>query len=646
TGSYQLQEAISPTSSLSKKQIDYSPNLIKDVFRTIKLIPAVSNTDFSVRPRIRGGSSDETAIYLDGFELINPYHVEISGGVQGLFNTDYVESIKLYPGVFSAKYTDRLSGVVDMTTSSFFEENEYSFSLDLLNVIGSAKIKLGERWFLSSSVRRGYWDLLVDLESLGAELSFNDAWQKLVFRPNDRHLFELNMLYGKDVFDYRASSQGIVTNFYNSDYDKFYSWMNWKMNINPNLFLRSTLGYQRLTKTADFSFESSFSSDNRDNSAFGMLSLNEYLEYEWNEKHHLSAGMEYRFITNETLFSEDRYNLHASTADEPVIETIAVDADLTEHIGAAFLEHFYQFSNKLHVRNSLRLSGQSFSDRVYLAPRSNVKYHFSRALTGSLGLGLFFQPDFFYDLRSELGQSELRKRNAQAIHYMANLSYGRRNVSIRLDGFYKDYPRLFDDFRFTAPNRIETLATFEQSFEAVSGRSIGLELGVNYQYSSNTLNVNYAYTQNQMTNLAGETVSRSLEIPHSFSVNNLMQFSNGWDISMSFVWRSGLPYSSVIDTEAIEASDRPKRIVFYDINSKNDLRYSAYQSVDLRFSKKWAGDKIAVECYLNVLNFLNSENVRNLHFDTSTQSDGSIDVSPSENIFFPFFITPGIKVSF
>lgn len=103
TGSYQLLTYSVGRASLTKQQIEQSPNLIKDVFRTISMIPSISNTDFSVKPRIRGGSHHETGIYLDGFELINPFHIEIGGGVQGLFNTDYVEAIKVYPGSFSAK---------------------------------------------------------------------------------------------------------------------------------------------------------------------------------------------------------------------------------------------------------------------------------------------------------------------------------------------------------------------------------------------------------------------------------------------------------------------------------------------------------------------------------------------------------------
>lgn len=645
TGSYTLLDLSTGKSAINKNQIENSPNLIKDIFRTINLIPSVSNTDYSVRPRIRGGNHHETGIYLDGFELINPFHLEVGGGVQGLFNTDYVESVKVYPGAFSAKYADRLSGIVELATPNFFENNEFSLSLDLLNAIASTKLKLRKNVYFLSSIRRGYWDFLIDLEEYGTSLSFYDSWSKVIFRPSDNQLLTFNLLYGKDYFDYENSNRDIVINSHTSNHDKLYSWLNWKVNINPRFFKQSTFGYQRLSKQYDFVFESSISNGNVDNSDFEMLSLNEYFEYEISDSQHVSFGGEYRYISNNTLFQETRYDIHESTATNPVVENIDVDTHLKGHMYGLYGEYIHRFG-KLTAKSSIRASGQSFSEKLQLAPRLNVDYKVADELNIGLGYGMFNQPDQFYDLRSELNQSDLSARNAKAIHYTANLTYERPKTSLRLDLYHKVYKRLFDDFRFTPTERIESFKTFERTFNTVSGEASGFEILLNHHYGRHVLNMNYAYSISTIKNDLGEKTSRSLEIPHNFTFNNLFNFKNHFSISTSLIIRSGSPFSEVTSTDGITVMDGIKPVVFYELNGTNNRRYSSYQTFDVRVSKKWLNKKTTFEAYLNFLNLFNASNIRNRYFNPSIQGDGSLFINENLTIFFPIFVTPGFKVTF
>ncbi len=638
TGRYELTESLVPASALAKKQIDYSPNLINDVFRTINLIPSVSSTDFSVRPRIRGGNFSESAIYLDGFELLNPFHIEIAGGMQGLFNTEYIESIKVYPGSFSGKYTDKLSGVVDLRSTTFFDKSETSLSIDLLNAIASTKIKIGDNLYFSTSLRRGYWDYLVDLEALGVGLTFYDSWNKLVYRPSDKHLLEANFLFGNDKFDY-VGTENTESQWLDSRYSKLYGWMNWKVSVNPNFFVRTTVGYQSQSKKAEFAFESSISDNNTDNADFDMFSINEYFEYEWNENQHLSFGWEYRLASNKTEFRELRYDIHASTSTNPVQEDIFVDVDLNEHLYGSYAEYTHVFGDRIIGKIGLRASGQSFSESINVAPRLNLSYKISPSIDAAIGYGWFYQPDQFFDIRSEIGQSQLSTENGKAIHYTANLTYNKRNTSIRLDIYMKDYEKLFDDFRFTPTERFESFKSFEKNYEAISGSSTGLELAFNHNYGNHTLNVAYAYTNNLFENANGIEAVRSGDVPHSFSFNNLFQFLNGWSISTSLVIRSGMPYSTLTSRDVIFSQNQTKRIIFYKEDIKNEQRLPNYSTFDVRFSKEWIGKKIKIESYLNFLNLFGFNNIRNLYYDTNS-------VRTEENIFFPSLVTPGIKVTF
>ncbi len=645
TGSYQLIEGETTTMAISKKQIENAPNLIKDVFRTINMIPAVSNTDFSVKPRIRGGNFHETGIYLDGFELINPFHIEIGGGVQGLFNTEYIESIKVYPGSFSARYTDKLSGIVDLSTPSFFERNETNFSLDLLNAIASTKLKLGKNLYLLGAVRRGYWDFLIDLEARGTSLVFYDTWNKLVFRPANKHLLEFNLLYGKDTFDYSHTRRNIRIYYYNSDHDKLYGWVNWKATLSPKLFKRTTIGYQRLLKDSDFSFESTVSTNNIDRSEFGMVSLNEYFEYELNKNQHLSFGLEYRQFSNVSMFSERRYDIHTSTPSNPVFDTIDVDANISETLFGAYAEYTHRFNQQSLAKASVRTSGQRFNGSINIAPRINFRHQISSVITASVGYGWFYQPDQFYDLRSELGQSTL-SNGSKALHYNANVTFEWPNTQLRFDIYHKVYPRLSDDFRLTPTERIETFQSFERSHHTTSGNATGFEVVLNHRYAGHTLNVSYAFAKNRIKNDLGQVTARALEIPHNFSINNLFQFPRDFNISTNLIFRSGFPYSEVLSTNVISFQEDSKQVITYQVGDKNNQRHSAYTTFDARVSKEWHGRHIQLEAYLNFLNLFNATNVRNIYYDAYRRSNGTLGANADENIFFPFFVTPGIKATF
>jgi hypothetical protein len=124
---------------LSSKEILLSPNFAKDISRTLKVIPGFANNDISAKPRIRGGDWDETATYIDNFEIYEPYHFEETDGLAGIFNTENAKEIKISTGGFPAKYTDKMSGIIEVKTpgplpvTSWFHTIAW-FTLQLITV--------------------------------------------------------------------------------------------------------------------------------------------------------------------------------------------------------------------------------------------------------------------------------------------------------------------------------------------------------------------------------------------------------------------------------------------------------------------------------------------------------------------------------
>ncbi len=96
---------------VSVQDVRRLPGLIEaDPVRALEFLPGVvSPTDFSAAFHVRGGSSDQNLILLDGFPVFNPFHL---GGIFSVFNADLVDRVELASGGFPAEFGGRVSSVL------------------------------------------------------------------------------------------------------------------------------------------------------------------------------------------------------------------------------------------------------------------------------------------------------------------------------------------------------------------------------------------------------------------------------------------------------------------------------------------------------------------------------------------------------
>jgi len=87
--------------------------IIEDVMSTIKLLPGVNYSGFfNAMPSIRGGHPGDMIAALDGFYINNPYHWS---GLYSIFDPRMVQSAKLSHGVFSSRYGNTISGLLEIS---------------------------------------------------------------------------------------------------------------------------------------------------------------------------------------------------------------------------------------------------------------------------------------------------------------------------------------------------------------------------------------------------------------------------------------------------------------------------------------------------------------------------------------------------
>ena len=110
-------EAGTTTRVISGEEIKVIPGLGEaDVLRAVEVLPGVvSTSDFSSAFNVRGGSSDQNLILLDGFPIFNPFHL---GGLFSVFNSDVIARAELLSGGFGAEYGGRVSSVLTVESDA------------------------------------------------------------------------------------------------------------------------------------------------------------------------------------------------------------------------------------------------------------------------------------------------------------------------------------------------------------------------------------------------------------------------------------------------------------------------------------------------------------------------------------------------
>ena len=108
---------------ISIKQIENLPKGVEtDVMRSLQYLPGVSNTgDVSAKYYVRGGTSDQNLVLLNGVTIYNPFH---SLGIFSVIDPDMINSIEFYKGSFTSEFGGRLSSVLNVVSK---DGNKYRF---------------------------------------------------------------------------------------------------------------------------------------------------------------------------------------------------------------------------------------------------------------------------------------------------------------------------------------------------------------------------------------------------------------------------------------------------------------------------------------------------------------------------------------
>jgi hypothetical protein len=421
-------------------------------------------------------------------------------------------------------------------------------------------------------------------------------------------------------------------------------WANWKWFPSDKLNTVTTFAYQSQDKNAKFIFPESITADNIDNNVTNSITLSHHTYYDIGKNSSFEGGFELKGFSSHYRYQETRFDVYRSTPDNVITHALDIDKKFNGYTLSGYLQHNWTIREGMILQPGLRASSQQFSPEVKWAPRIAASYALSPSLTIKAAYGIYYQPDLYFKLRTALDQQTPYAMNSKSIHYTSSITYSKKKRTISLNVYYKDYQRLFDDYRFEFFNRLGGVNILDVSFNTNAGYSKGAELMIRQQYGKNNmLSVSYSYARSRIQNASGDETFRDFDQPHTIIVNNAFRLPRNWNISLLWTYHTGYPYTP---TQVDFIRDRPNEegvVLFYKTGKKNSARLPDFHSLDIRMEKVWYFKKASMMVYLNIVNFYDRENIRSYWWFPYSRSENAIGFERETQINIPFFFSPGIS---
>jgi hypothetical protein len=641
---------------LDRAQIMDLPHFGDDLFRAVSILPGMSSKDFSARFSIRGGPHDELLVRLDGLELFKPFHLEDLEGVFNILDPEIIGSVDIIPGSYPVEYGDRMSGVVDLTTSRP-SQGRSNFGISFSNLwagsSGTFKSDKG-RWL--TSARRGYLDLLMNFvgddqgksEKDEWDISYWDLFGKVDFDVTPSQAVTLKVLSADDGMTIDQVEAAEVTTA-RTAYGNSTIGFGHRAVIGSKSVVESLLSLARLDRDRSIAWnEYKEEFHLQDDRMLDVLTFRQDWNSSLTERHYLKAGLELRS-------SDADYNYSNRIEDQNFIDDprFPPPSRSTTYLGVVDGEQYsFWLAARIRIGNNLttemggRYDEQTLTDESQVSPRLNLVWEISDETVLRAGWGHFYQSQRAHELDVEFGEDDFYL--AQRAEH-SNLGFEKRwpnGYSLRLDAYRRDisdprprYETLFNPF--------EPIAEIEPDLIRVAADRVlaeGLETYLRGP-GGNTFQWWLSYTLSSIEDeVAGRWQPRWNDQTHAVTANVNWRVGGKWNLNWVWLFHTGWPATDVSGTwvRGPEGSGH----LAYEIGPFYQERWPDYHRLDLRASRVTRVRNGSLTFFIDIQNLYDQNNLRGIEIDgwTWIQSpDGVYTADFNQESWFG--IMPSLGVS-
>ncbi len=589
-----------------------------DVIKTLQLMPGVqSGQEGTSGIFVRGGSADQNLILLDGVPVYNSDHLF---GFFSVFNPDAISSVKMIKGGFPARYSGRLSSVVDIRMK---EGNLKKFHGEGSVGLISSKITLegpiikNKTGFLISA-RRTYIDLLTApliAASSGsnekAGYFFYDINAKIHHQLGKKDKLFFSVYGGRDrMYSKFNSSDANFNNQYKNKGETNVSWGNfissirWNHIISPNIFSNTTLVFSDYRfvvedKTSEKSSTSLTEYKMDFVSGIQDIGLKTDIDFNRYSHHKIKAGASYLFhtfnpgVTSTKESSDKKKNTQSFGNKKLYANEYSLYIEDNWRAGSFLTNIGLHYSGLILNKGFYHLLQPRISTRFLINENISLKLAYSRMqqylhLLSNSTIGL--PTDLWMPCTDEI-HPQLSNQIALGMNWNINQTF-----DLNIESFYKDMSQLIT--YKPGASFFEISNNWQDKLEVGKGNAYGVEvlLRKNYGKITGWLAYTLSWAWRQFDNINfGKKYPYKYDRRHDISIALTYKPNNHFDMGISWVYGTGnaitLPlarYKSLTGYERNKYS-YPNMIDYH--GSKNSYRMPSYQRLDLSFNfrkkKKW-----------------------------------------------------------
>jgi len=625
-----IGERISTTDSkisidrISAKQLESTPKGVEsDVFRTIKYLPGVTSTsDVSARYYVRGGTSDQNLVLVDGITIYNPFHAL---GLFSVVDPDIVNSIEFFKGGFGAQFGGRLSSVMNIILK---DGNKNRLSSKLSGSFLSGKFLLegpiGDGSFIITG-RKSFSNQIIKkfLNENNVPVDFYD----ISFKAN---YIDADFLPGSKFSVNGFSSSDNLNNADPSIED--YNWKSnafgfkWFQASDAPLFFELGLSISNFNGSTVPKFSDKTPLDNK----VSDLALKMDFTYVFENRGEINVGFHVQQIATDLNF--------VNALGAPV--TFNTSGANIIFYGIYKLAQFDFFKLDFGTRINLTTLSRN-SSKKGLEPRVNLTLiPFSNfSIKGSAGI-------FQQELTTINDENEVINifepwivipdylPPTTATHYIIGFDYTPfTSLNLGLEYYYKRTNNL------PIVNK-EKISSTDRDFISGEGESYGIESSIKLDIEPVTFSTSYtlAYAYRTVNSLR---YYPKYDIRHSFNASFEINLGSGWNTGIVWIYNSGLPFTQIVgfydkyyfDNIFTSWVNYDPRRPYGILGIQNIERLPTYHRLDFTVSKKIILDPFNIDVSFSIINVYNRQNIFYYKRDTGERVN-----------MLPFLPTATIKI--
>ena len=519
----QRRRQTSQTEQLNAKDLHNAPsttgNAVEEMIQ--QQAGVSSHNELSSQYNVRGGSFDENSVYINQVEVYRPLLIN-SGQQEGLsvINPNMVEKIGFSTGGFEAKYSDKMSSVLDITYRRIkgFEANATASLLGASGFVGYGNNKFS----MSHGVRyKTNRHLLGSLETTGEyRPNFIDYQTYIIYNPNKRWTIDFIGNISDNHYNFkpkdRETSFGTLANvksfkvyFDGQEKDRFstlFGALGITRNITGSTSIKFLTSAFHTKERETYDIAGQYWLD--DAQTQEQLGVGTYMEHARNYltadmlqfkligrhqmlRHNIEVGISYKTerIKEQPREYEMRdssgYSIPHSPDRLDLIYTLQAKNNVTSHRIEAYIQDVYKWQkgdNYFTLNYGIRIVNWSYNKETTVSPRTSLAIvpAFDNNLTIRLAAGLYYQAPFYKEMRDTITQNNAttavlnhKIKSQQSIHFIAAADYRfkmlNRPFKFTAEAYYKALSNLI-------PYNVQNMKITYYGENLTKGYATGIDL--------------------------------------------------------------------------------------------------------------------------------------------------------------------------